>query len=133
MPGIRIKNYKVNQLKLFLGRKTQWLPLYQRFLARVHSLDGIEIVSHLHSISLCKQGHDRLVFGKVRVLQKGIEIGLDLGRLKVPTSRLVIYSGKSKGITHLLTLKKVSEIDEEIISLIKFASQQGYTSKARSF
>ncbi len=116
-------------LKLFAGKKSHWIPLCRRFLARLTRVPGVEASIQKTFIQLSVPSKPSSLLGKVRVTSKGLEVGLTLAKFKVKSERLKAAPKSAKPITHRVLLTDASEIDEEFIAWVRGTHLQAHTSK----
>lgn len=121
---------------LFTGRKSKWLPLYRRLLARSTGINGIEFHPSKSFIAIGHPHDSRPTMGLVRVTLRGLEISLGLVQTILPNPRLRATPEQARGtprwITHRTLLMKASEIDDEFLAWVKIARHQARISRPRS-
>lgn len=125
-------NDKETLAALFKGRKSKWLPLYRRLLARFTTFPGVEFFPLKSQIGIGHPRDRRATMGQIRITDKGIEVGLGLARSFGRTERLKSSLRSPKWITHRVLLTQASDIDEEFLAWIKAARLQARTSRPRS-
>lgn len=117
---------------LFEGKKSKWLPLYRRLLARFTNVPGIEFFPFKGMIAIGHKDDLRPTMGAIRVTIRGLDIGLGLSKSQMPSERLRVSHRSPKWITHHVVVAGANEIDEEFLSWVKAARHQARIARPRS-
>lgn len=117
---------------LFDGKKSKWLPLYRRLLARVEKVPGVEFFPFKKGIAIGHRDDFRPTMGVIRISAKGLDVGLGLVKGFTKTERLRPSQRSPKWITHRVVIAKASDIDEEFLSWIKAARHRARIARPRS-
>lgn len=132
---------------VFNGKKSKWLPLYHRLLARLSNVAGIEFFPFNKQIGIGHRNDSRPTLGEIRITAQGLEVGLGLSSKTQKTGSPRTENGESNShpdprikpstraprwITHRVLIAKASEIDEEFIGWVKAARRQARIARPRS-
>ncbi|MCM2276858.1 MAG: DUF5655 domain-containing protein [Oligoflexia bacterium] len=118
--------------KLFDGKKSKWIPLYRRLLARFSAIPGIEFFPLKSGIGIGHPHDARATMGVIRITQKGLEFGLGLARAQANSERLRPSKRSPRWITHRVVISSASDIDDEFLSWLKAARLQARLARPRA-
>lgn len=117
---------------LFEGKKSKWLPLYRRLLARLSGIPGIGFFPIKNRIAIGYPDHYKATMGMIRVTPSGLDVALGLSKGFSKSERLRPCSRSPKWLTHHVTVAQASDIDEEFLSWMRAAKLQARTSRPKS-
>lgn len=124
-------------LAIFKGKKEQWLPLFQRLLIRFEKLRGIELVVFRSGIGVLVGLSKPTRIGMLKIDSRGIKVLFKISPklFLSPKAQLrlkLVRNKKSGFMTHETRLRKISDVDEELLSWLNAAAHSARISKRQS-